>query len=61
MLLKALACPKYVALPAGIIKGALSRIGFHGTVVPEITTPPQCELSSFEKIILCDAELLIIE
>ncbi|OJA16771.1 hypothetical protein AZE42_03300 [Rhizopogon vesiculosus] len=32
----------YVALPAGIIRGALSRIGFHGTVVPEITTLPQC-------------------
>ncbi|KAG2160246.1 NO signaling/Golgi transport ligand-binding domain-containing protein [Suillus bovinus] len=32
----------YVALPAGIIRGALSRIGFQGTVVPEITTLPQC-------------------
>ncbi|KAG1725575.1 NO signaling/Golgi transport ligand-binding domain-containing protein [Suillus paluster] len=32
----------YVALPAGIIRGALSRVGLHGTVVPEITTLPQC-------------------
>ncbi|KAG2748601.1 transport protein particle component [Suillus brevipes Sb2] len=32
----------YVSLPAGIIRGALSRIGFQGTVVPEITTLPQC-------------------
>lgn len=32
----------YVALPAGIIRGALSRIGSQGTVVPEITTLPQC-------------------
>lgn len=32
----------YIVLPAGIIRGALSRIGFHGTVVPEITTLPQC-------------------
>ncbi|KAG1746830.1 NO signaling/Golgi transport ligand-binding domain-containing protein [Suillus lakei] len=32
----------YVALSAGIIRGALSRIGFQGTVVPEITTLPQC-------------------
>ncbi|KAG5643048.1 hypothetical protein DXG03_001626 [Asterophora parasitica] len=32
----------YVAIPAGIIRGALSRLGFHGAVVPEVTTLPQC-------------------
>ncbi|KAF8879927.1 NO signaling/Golgi transport ligand-binding domain-containing protein [Infundibulicybe gibba] len=32
----------YVAMPAGIIKGALSRLGFHGTVTPEISSLPQC-------------------
>ncbi|KAH7919214.1 transport protein particle component [Leucogyrophana mollusca] len=33
----------YVALPAGIIRGALSRIGLHGTVVPEVAVLPQCQ------------------
>ncbi|TDL22370.1 transport protein particle component [Rickenella mellea] len=32
----------FVAMPAGIIRGALARIGYHGVVVPEITTLPQC-------------------
>ncbi|KAI0697168.1 transport protein particle component [Cytidiella melzeri] len=32
----------YAAMPAGIIKGALSRLGFQAVVVPEITTLPQC-------------------
>ncbi|KAF7965045.1 hypothetical protein HWV62_835 [Athelia sp. TMB] len=32
----------YVALPAGIIRGALARLGLQGTVVPEVTTLPQC-------------------
>ncbi|KAH9947371.1 NO signaling/Golgi transport ligand-binding domain-containing protein [Amylocystis lapponica] len=33
----------YVAMPAGIIRGALHRLGFHGAaVVPEITSLPQC-------------------
>ncbi|EPQ61240.1 transport protein particle TRAPP component [Gloeophyllum trabeum ATCC 11539] len=32
----------YVAMPAGIIKGALSRLGLQATVVPEITSLPQC-------------------
>ncbi|EGN92930.1 hypothetical protein SERLA73DRAFT_190301 [Serpula lacrymans var. lacrymans S7.3] len=32
----------YVAMSAGIIKGALSRMGLHGTVTPEITNLPQC-------------------
>ncbi|KAH7907193.1 NO signaling/Golgi transport ligand-binding domain-containing protein [Hygrophoropsis aurantiaca] len=32
----------YVALPAGIIRGTLSRMGMHGTVVPEIAVLPQC-------------------
>ncbi|KIJ60121.1 hypothetical protein HYDPIDRAFT_117584 [Hydnomerulius pinastri MD-312] len=32
----------YVALPAGIIRGALARMGLHGTVIPEITSLPHC-------------------
>ncbi|RDB27291.1 Trafficking protein particle complex subunit 6B [Hypsizygus marmoreus] len=32
----------YVAMPAGIIRGALSRLGFHGAVAPEVTMLPQC-------------------
>ncbi|KAF8139764.1 NO signaling/Golgi transport ligand-binding domain-containing protein [Boletus edulis] len=32
----------YVALPVGLIRGALSRIGFHGTVSTEITSLPHC-------------------
>ncbi|KAF8957058.1 NO signaling/Golgi transport ligand-binding domain-containing protein [Flammula alnicola] len=32
----------YAAMPAGIIRGALSRLGYTGTVVPEITSMPQC-------------------
>jgi len=32
----------YAAMPAGIIRGALSRLGYVGTVVPEITSLPQC-------------------
>ncbi|GJE98030.1 TRAPP complex subunit trs33 [Phanerochaete sordida] len=32
----------YAAMPAGIIKGALQRLGFQAVVVPEITTLPQC-------------------
>ena len=33
---------QYVAMSAGIIKGALARLGFQAVVVPEITTLPQC-------------------
>jgi len=32
----------YAALPAGIIRGALTRLGFQATVAPEITSMPQC-------------------
>ncbi|KAF8220814.1 transport protein particle component [Tricholoma matsutake] len=32
----------YVTMPAGIIRGALSRLGFQSTVVPEVTSLPQC-------------------
>ncbi|KAI0085698.1 NO signaling/Golgi transport ligand-binding domain-containing protein [Irpex rosettiformis] len=32
----------YAAMPAGMIKGALSRLGFQAVVVPEITVLPQC-------------------
>jgi len=32
----------YVAMPAGIIKGALARMGFQTTVIPEIVQLPQC-------------------
>ena len=37
---------QYTAMPAGIIRGALSRMGFVGTVVPEITSMPQCKAVS---------------
>ncbi|KAJ6512205.1 TRAPP complex subunit trs33 [Mycena vitilis] len=33
---------QYAAMPAGIIRGALSRLGFQTTVSPEITSLPQC-------------------
>ncbi|KAF9045052.1 NO signaling/Golgi transport ligand-binding domain-containing protein [Panaeolus papilionaceus] len=32
----------YAAMPAGIVKGVLSRLGYNATVVPEIGTMPQC-------------------
>lgn len=32
---------QYVAISAGIIRGALMRLGLHGTVTPEINLP-QC-------------------
>ncbi|KAF7314199.1 hypothetical protein MKEN_00892100 [Mycena kentingensis (nom. inval.)] len=32
----------YVAMPAGIIRGALSRLGFQTTVTTEINALPQC-------------------
>jgi len=32
----------YVAMPGGIIRGALARIGFQAVVVPEVTQLPQC-------------------
>ncbi|KAG6828991.1 hypothetical protein H0H92_006063 [Tricholoma furcatifolium] len=32
----------YVAMSAGVIRGALSRLGYHGSVVPEVTALPQC-------------------
>jgi hypothetical protein len=32
----------YVALPVGLIRGALARIGLHGTVSTEITSLPHC-------------------
>ncbi|CAK5284267.1 unnamed protein product [Mycena citricolor] len=32
----------YVTLPAGIIRGAQSRLGYQTTVSPEITSLPQC-------------------
>jgi hypothetical protein len=39
---------QYAAMPAGIIRGALSRLGFQTTVTPEITSIPQC-MSSYIK------------
>jgi hypothetical protein len=32
----------YVALSAGVIKGSLLRLGYNGTVTPELTSLPQC-------------------
>ncbi len=40
-------------MPAGIIRGALARLGYVGTVVPEITSMPQCmfiQTSSYMKL-----------
>ncbi|KAF6758834.1 trafficking protein particle complex subunit 6B [Ephemerocybe angulata] len=34
----------YATLPAGIIRGILATMGYSGTVVPEITSVPQCTL-----------------
>ena len=31
-------------MPAGIIRGALARIGYQAAVVPEVMTLPQCKL-----------------
>jgi len=32
----------YLAFHAGILRGALARLGLQGTVVPEVTVLPQC-------------------
>jgi len=32
----------YVAMPAGILRGALVRLGYQAVVVPEVTQLPQC-------------------
>lgn len=37
---------QYVAMPAGVIKGALFRLGFQATVTPEIISLPQCVYQS---------------
>ena len=37
---------QYAAMPAGIIRGALARMGFQAAVVPEVTALPQCTSSS---------------
>jgi hypothetical protein len=34
---------QYTYVPAGIIRGALARLGLQGTVTPEITDLPRCE------------------
>ena len=36
----------YVMMPAGIVGGALSRLGLIGVVVPEINNLPQCAYAS---------------
>ena len=36
---------QYVAMPVGIIKGALARMGYQATVTTEIVQLPQCKLS----------------
>ena len=43
---------QYAAMPAGIIRGVLSRLGYVGTVVPEITSLPQCEFISVHVYLL---------
>ncbi|KAF9007850.1 transport protein particle component [Cyathus striatus] len=32
----------YTAMPAGIIRGALARMGHNSTITPEVTSLPQC-------------------
>ncbi|KZO99772.1 transport protein particle component [Calocera viscosa TUFC12733] len=32
----------HLAFPCGVIRGALARLGLHGTVTAEVTTLPQC-------------------
>jgi Transport protein particle (TRAPP) component len=44
---------QYVAMPAGIIRGALARLGFQGTVVPEVTSLPQCMHFCSSKLCCC--------
>ena len=44
---------QYVMMPAGIVRGALSRLGLVGVVVPEISALPQCMLPcSFSYVFL---------
>jgi hypothetical protein len=38
---------QYAAMPAGIIRGVLSRAGLSSTVSPEITSMSQCEYTHF--------------
>ena len=38
---------QYVAMPAGIIKGALARMGYQATVTPDIPRLPQCAFLTF--------------
>jgi len=33
-------------MPAGIIRGAFSRVGYAAIIIPEITFMPQCEVTS---------------
>ena len=37
---------QYVAMPIGIIKGALARMGYQATVTTESVQLPQCKLSA---------------
>ncbi|KLO17612.1 transport protein particle component [Schizopora paradoxa] len=37
----------YVALPAGIIKGAFARLGFDASITPEIPHLPQCKCQTY--------------
>ena len=46
-LLRRACVQQYVALPAGLIRGALARIGLHGSVTTEITSLPHCTLAVF--------------
>lgn len=34
---------QHAAFPAGLLRGALARLGLQGVVVAEITSLPQCE------------------
>lgn len=48
---------QYVMMPAGIVRGALSRLGLIGVVVPEISNLPQCTYASVSVLVLVHDEL----
>ena len=48
---------QYAAMPAGIIRGALTRLGLQAVVVPEITTLPQCT-PNFKSFVLVIVDVL---
>lgn len=48
---------QYVMMPAGIVRGALSRLGLIGVVVPEINNLPQCMYAPASILVFVHDEL----